>query len=91
MERIARLIRELDMEAATPAEVRDTFGYRGRVPSGPSSRRVKTSNSENLLPGHPTLNQQLFVVVQAQLKAKIPAYSPTDDGSRKAVAMIKAI
>jgi hypothetical protein len=43
MERIARLIRELDMEAATPAEVRDTFGYRGRVPSGPSSRRDKTS------------------------------------------------
>jgi len=35
---------------------------------------------------HSALKQQLFNVAQAQRKAKIPAYSATDDGSREAVA-----
>lgn len=38
---------------------------------------------------HPAFKEQLFNVAQTQLKAKIPAYSATDDGSRKAVAVAK--
>jgi hypothetical protein len=38
---------------------------------------------------HAALKQQLFNVAQAQLKAKIPAHSATDNSSRNAVAVIK--
>jgi hypothetical protein len=49
---------------------------------GPASDRFVADN-------YPAFEQQLFNVAQAQLKAKIPAHSATDNGSWKTVTVIK--
>jgi hypothetical protein len=37
---------------------------------------------------HPALEEQLFDIAQAQLKAKIPTHGTTDDGGQKTVTVI---